>query len=263
MTNIVLAAIDIQITPKKAAFNEGDTVAFSYTITSGASQNILFMPHISCPAMPVAILEEKRATIQAGVSLRGTYEGAEVNQYTNSQECTASIEIISPEPAKKEAKLQVRTLPPFDFNLLSCVDSSCSKKQRTFVKGSNVYLKGVSGTTATALVTLPDKTTKTVALPGTFTASQSGEYTIDISATKSGFKPFASTASIFVVEQAFTVPYADFSSKAGQAVIRPVYKAPSALAASTTAAKAPAATTKKTSIRSFFTRVTGYFAVIF
>lgn len=265
MANIALATIDIQIIPKKAAFNEGDTVAFDYIITSSTAQNIIFTPHISCPAFPIRMLEQKRAKLQVGVPFRWTYHGSNVKSSTIQQECTASIEIESPTKAKKEAKLKINALPSLDLSLNACKDSACSKKQRTFVKGDNVYLKADSkvSISATALVTLPDKTTKTVALPGSFTASHSGEYTVDISATKSGYKSFASTASLFVIEQAFTVPYADFSAKVGQAVVRPVFRAPSAQVASNTAAKAPATTAKKTSIKSFFTRVTGYFTKIF
>lgn len=261
MANIAFAAINIQVTPKKTLFGQGDSIAFDYTITSSASQNIVFMPHISCPAMPIAIIEEKRAVLQAGNLWRGTYEGAEVSHDINSQECTASIEIISPEAAKKEVKLQIKTSPSFDFNLLSCTDSACSTQKRTFVKGSTVYLKGNSATTAQ--VTAPDGTSQRVSLPGSFTVSQSGEYRVEYTSTKSGYKQFKGTASIFVIEKAFTVPYADFSAKVGQAVVRPVFKAPSALAASNTATKAPATTAKKSSIKAFFTRVTGYFTAIF
>ncbi|MDI6737525.1 MAG: hypothetical protein QME12_03330 [Nanoarchaeota archaeon] len=70
------------------------------------------------------------------------------------------------------------------------------------------------------------------------------------------------SASIFVIEQAYTVPYAEFSSKVGQAVVRPVFKSPSAAIASNTAAKSPTAI-KKASIKSLISRVTGYFTAIF
>lgn len=265
MANIAVAAIDIQITPAKAAFNEGDTVAFDYIIASGTAQNIVFVPHISCPAMPVAILEQKRANLQAGMPFRGSYYGSKVNTGTLQQECTASIEVGNPAKAKKEAKLKINALPALDLFLNACKDNACTKKQRTFVKGENVYLKASSkvSASATASITFPDKTAKTIALPGSFAATQPGEYIVEYTATKSGYKQAKGTASIFVIERAFTVQYADFSSKVGQAVIRPVFKAPSALAASNTATKAPAATAKKSSIKSFFTRVTGYFTAIF
>lgn len=263
MANIAFAAVNIQIIPKKSIFGEGDTVAFDYIISSLISQNVMFMPHISCPAMPVAEIEVKRATLQAGRPWRGAYEGAEVGSDIDSQECTASIEIINPEPARKEAVLHVSTLPSFDFRLNSCADPSCSTQKRSFVKGNTVYLKGNSA--ATAQVTAPDRTSQRATLPGSFSASQSGEYKVSYTVTKKGYREAKGEASIFVIEQAYTVPYADFSSKAGQAVVRPVFKqvvANSATAAKTTAPQSPVPV-PKSSFASLFKRITGYFTALF
>lgn len=260
LANVAIAAvsIDVTITPKKTEFREGDLLAFDYSISSGARQDIVYAAHISCPQAPVAIIEKKTTLLRTGVPVNEEYRGAVVDSETEPQTCTASITTFSPEYKVVKRDIRITTSPSFDFTLSSCTDSACSKKQRTFVKGNAVYLKGNSA--GTAQITAPDKSTQRITLPGSFTASKSGEYTIDISATKTGYKSFASTASIFIVEQAYTVPYADFSSKLGQAVVRPVFKAPSVLAVSNTAVKTPL---KTTAFRSLFSRITGYFTLIF
>lgn len=268
MANMALAAVDITIMPVKTVFSEGDRLEFGYSITSSTSENIAFIPHISCPSMLVGIKQQERAMLTADRPYTGRHSGAIVDAEAATQECTASIEIISPHTTK-EVKLRITTLPSFDFNMLSCKDNACTKSQRSFVKGDRIYLKGASDATATAIVKFPGGSSQRVSLPGSFVASQSGEYWVEVSAAKSGFKPLVSTAAIFVVEQAYTVPYAEFSSKAGLAVVRPVFKETaltSQIAATKTAPEvvsAQKAAPQKRTLKSFFRRITGFFTALF
>ncbi len=265
LAHIVLAAvsIDVAITPKKSEFREGDLLAFDYSISSGARQNIVYAAHISCPQAPVAIIERKAASLQPGDALRGEYKGIVVDNGIEPQTCTASITIFSPENKVVKRNIRIAAAPSIDFTLSLCKDLVCTKQQRTFVKSEKVYLKGIAGATAEAQVIAPDGSSQKISLPGSFTASQSGEYKIEYTAAKAGYKQAKGSASIFVIEQAFTVPYADFSSKAGRAVVRPAYKEP---LRTMSAAKTPAelkAPAKKSKLRGVLSRITGYFALIF
>lgn len=242
----------------KAEIREGEEMYFSYTINAGIGSEVGYIPWIACNGnMPLGEAKEIWNKADARGQVKGGYSLHIVNSDIEPQECTAKVTISTGTSCEK--KIKISTLPILKFILSSCAEPSCSKQKSSFVKGNTVYLKG--NTAATASITAPDGSTQRVTLPGSFTASQSGEYAIDISATKSGFKPFASTSSIFVIEQAYTVPYADFSSKAGQAVIRPVFKAPSAIAATNKVPVTP--TAKKSSIKSLLSRVTGYFTAVF
>ncbi|MDD4878808.1 MAG: hypothetical protein PHO02_07325 [Candidatus Nanoarchaeia archaeon] len=257
----------------KTEIKTGEELSFAYSISSTAGIEVIYVPQISCPGnMPSSVLKEKWAVADAKGKIKGEYTGGKVDAGVRAQECTARITINAPSYAVCEKKIRISAQPSPDLALYSCKDSACSKKQRTFVKGENVYLKADSkvSVSATAIITFPDKAAKTITLPGSFTATQSGEYKVSYTATKKGFKDFSSSTGIFVIEQAFTVPYAEFSAKAGQAVVRPVFRAPSALAASNTAAKTPAITANKApavaktvSIKSFFSRITGYFIKLF
>ncbi|MFH1066188.1 MAG: hypothetical protein V1734_06790 [Nanoarchaeota archaeon] len=253
---LAAAAINMEITPKKAEFMEGDMLAFDYTITSSIKQDIRFIPHIICPAAPVGFLEEKTASPNAGVSFRDTYKGAVVESNIGPQECTASITILSPEKKKVEKKLKIQTNPSFAFSLALCEDEACTKKKSSFVKGGTIYLKPISKVLPSVfvIVIFPDKTRQNVPIPGSFTVTQSGKYQIEVSASKRGYKPYKRIFETAVIEQAYTIPYADFSIKAGQAVVRPVFKE-----AAQMPSKVPA---KKASIRSFLSRITGYFMKI-
>lgn len=255
---IAAAAINMEITPKKTEFIEGDMLAFDYTISSTTKQDIIFIPHIICPAAPVGFLEQKTANLNAGDSISGKYQGAVIEDNIEPQECTASIAILSPEKKKVEKKVKIATKPSFELLIKTCEDDKCVKKKNSFVKGSKVYLNAISKVlpSLSANVVYPDGKREPLAVPGSFTASQSGKYTIEVSASKVGYKAFKGTIEIAVIEQAYTVPYADFSIKAGQAVVRPIFKE----AARTLSSNVPA---KKASIRSFLSRVTGYFIKIF
>lgn len=242
----------------KAEIREGEEMYFSYTINAGIGSEVGYISWITCNGnMPLGEAKEIWNKANAIGQVKGGYSLHIVNSDIEPQECTAKVTISTGTSCEK--KIKISTLPILKFILSSCADPSCSKQKSSFVKGNTVYLKG--NTAATASITAPDGSTQRVALPGSFTASQSGEYRVEYTATKAGYKQVQGTAGIFAIERAFTVPYADFSAKAGQAVIRPVFKAPSALAASAT--KAPATTAKRTSLKSFFTRVTGYFTAIF
>ncbi|HII15385.1 MAG TPA: hypothetical protein HA362_03650 [Nanoarchaeota archaeon] len=255
---IVAAAINVEISPKKAEFIEGDMLAFDYTISSTTKQEIIFIPHIMCPAAPVGFLEQKTANLNAGDSISGKYQGAVIEENVEPQECTASIKILSPEKRKVEKKLKIVTNPSLDITIKTCEDDKCAKIKRSFVKGSKVYLVAVSkvSPSVSATIIYPDGKKEPVAVPGSFTASQSGKYAVEVSSSKAGYKGFKNTIEIAVIQQAYTVPYADFSIKAGQAVVRPIFKQ----ATRTLPSNAPA---KKVSIRSFLSRVTGYFMKIF
>ncbi len=254
---IVAAAINVEISPKKAEFKEGDTLSFDYTISSTTKQDIIFIPYIMCPASPVGFLEQKTASLNAGDTMRGNYRGAVIENNIEPQECTASIAILSPEKKKVEKKLKIATKPSFELMIKTCEDGKCTKKKSSFVKGDTIYLSAISKEmpSVSANVVYPGGEREAVAVPGSFTASPSGKCTIEISASKAGYKAFKGTIEVAVIEQAYTVPYAEFSIKAGQAVVRPVFRE---------AVQAQSITpTKKAPIRSFLSRLTGYFMKLF
>ncbi|HII15093.1 MAG TPA: hypothetical protein HA362_02165 [Nanoarchaeota archaeon] len=246
----------------KSEVRAGEELYFAYTISSEAGSGVIYIPEISCQSnMPSSALEKSLGRADAKGKISGRYSMGTVNAVIKSQECTARIGITAPAEAACEKKIMIRADPEIDIRLTACSNNACTTKRSSFVKGSAVYLQAPSkvSASATASIAFPDKIIKTIALPGSFIATQSGEYMIEYTATKPGYKETKGTASIFVIEQAYTVPYADFSSKAGQAVVRPVFREPSALAAPA-AAKA---TAKKSTFRGLLSRITGYFAMIF
>lgn len=219
-----LAAMKIEITPSKTTFSENDYLSFSYKITSEIDQKITFIPEIRCSGnMPSSFFETKTITVGPGNPYTATFHGIKVEENTDSQQCVARVTIKGPNNVKFEKTFQIITKPSIDLVLNACSDSECKTPKRSFIKDSNVYLSATSKAvpTISASVVFPDQTKQAVTIPGSFAASQPGKYEIEISASKDGYKKYFSVSEISVIAAPYTIPYANFSSKAGQAVQRP------------------------------------------
>ncbi|MFH1638494.1 MAG: hypothetical protein ABIB71_08765 [Candidatus Woesearchaeota archaeon] len=271
----IASALTVEVTPGKTAFKEGDILSFDYSITSDSNQDIFFVPEISCHGnVPSSFFIEESVSLEAGKKYSASFSSVKVDQEAEPQECVAKVLITSPTVEKYETKIKVETKPSMNIQLKACEDSVCTKSKRTFVKGSTIYLKSNSKA-VNAVVIFPDKTRKSVRLPGSFVAAQPGKYKIEVSALQTGYKSYSSIEHLTVIKEAVTIPYAKFSKKFGKAVVRPKFEgsvkvtppemkeAPVKVEPKTEAVKTTPKKTSRRVTRSFFSRITGFLARIF
>jgi len=104
-----------------------------------------------------------------------------------------------------EASFQIEGAPEdMTFEIILTRDPSHSKRTSVFVKNEKVYLDyscSVQGPDIVARLTLPDGSMRDATRPGNLTARQAGSYTIQLNASKEGYRPVAILKSFAVLEQ--------------------------------------------------------------
>jgi hypothetical protein len=94
--------------------------------------------------------------------------------------------------------------PELDTSILICKDQSCTVESKIFVKDETVYLdysSDVDSPSITAILTYPDKTTRTLTLPTSIKAEQVGTHTLGITASKQGYQHVTVQSQFAVIEQ--------------------------------------------------------------
>jgi len=173
-------SIDIKISD---SFFPGDKIYFSYMIKSDINQQIKFVQHISCPTAPVEFLQEQKIYLQANIPFQGAYRDFQVNENLESQTCAAYIQIISPFQQRVEKNFSIITNPSFDFKI--------KLDKKIFNLGENIKIKydsSVSNPQINAKLTYPDSKSIDINLPYEFKADKIGTYSLDITASKQGYK---------------------------------------------------------------------------
>ncbi|MFH1225562.1 MAG: hypothetical protein V1676_07205 [Candidatus Diapherotrites archaeon] len=204
------AGIDVAINVADS-FSSGEKISFDYSISSDYGTGIVFVPHVECPNAPNAPLNEETAALIAGKAYSGTYSGIEVDGSLEPQECTASVDVKSPEQARGEKKFRIETNPSFRFEIFSCADQGCNGKSGFFTPSETIYFGFESETAEPAVsaeLVLPDGTTKTIGLPGSIAADElgPGSYELRATAKKEGYKTMRKTAQFAVIEKHAEIP---------------------------------------------------------
>jgi len=172
-------------------FQINDTLNFTYTITSNQDAEITYTPYISCEQAPQPFLEEKEISLKANVPYQDKYASIKVEDYLEPQTCVVFIQILSPIEKKIEKEFKIETIPSFQFNLQYCKDQSCAKKTKVFILNDDIYLNynsDVKDLEITVNLIYPDKTEKQITLPASIKAEQTGNYELDVTVSKQGYK---------------------------------------------------------------------------
>lgn len=193
--------IDIYV---KDSFGLDERIQYNYTLISDNDLNVTYTPHVTCPNAPATFLEEEIANLKAGQPYSDIFYFLIVEDYIEPQTCTAYVEILSPVEQREEKSFQIDTSPSFNFEVNTCKDQTCTEKAKVFLLNENIYLdydSSVEDPSITATLEYPDKTTEQIALPASITASQIGTYSIQVSASKSGYKTIVVTEQFGVIGQ--------------------------------------------------------------
>jgi len=105
---------------------------------------------------------------------------------------------------KEEASFNVKgTKKLFEIDLETCKDETCSEKSKTFIK-SKIYIFYNASIQSPIIITkliFPDETTQQISLPYSFEADQIGTYTLEVIASKEGYKTITKKEQFAVIEK--------------------------------------------------------------
>lgn len=192
--NLCLAQTKLDIGIKinaKDIFQVNDTLNFTYALTSNQDTEITYTPYISCELAPQPFLEEKVISLKANTPYQGEYSSIKVSDDFEPQSCVAFIRISSPMEKREEKEFKIEAIPSLEFNLNYCKDSACEEKTKVFILNDVIYLNYISeveNPEITAKLIYPDKTEKQITLPTSIKAEQAGNYELEITANKEGYK---------------------------------------------------------------------------
>jgi len=100
---------------------------------------------------------------------------------------------------------RVEGLPEeFGIELYACEDENCTEKSRIFILNDDVYLNYTSkidNLSIEATLTYPDKAIIEIDIPYAMDAEQIGTYTLDVTASKEGYKNASESIYFAVIEK--------------------------------------------------------------
>lgn len=182
--------IDIAV---KEEFVLGEEVDFTYSIDSDLNTNTKIIPFVSCSEMPFPSLDEIEVFLLSDKTYDGTYKSFKVTDEIGSQICFANVRLMEPFDYSESKQFKIKTKSSFEFDVIL--------QKKAFSPGEQIKIdfdSDISTPSATAILTLPDKSTKQLTLPATITADQVGTYHLEATATKEGFKD-QTAAEVFAV----------------------------------------------------------------
>ena len=101
-------------------------------------------------------------------------------------------------------EFDIDSIKDFSFDLNYCKSKSCSKNNKVFIEDEVVYLdyiSSVSDPDFDVKLTYPDGFIKALDLPFSFKASSSGNYELNIVASKAGYKTIVKKEQFGVIEE--------------------------------------------------------------
>lgn len=203
------SAISIEIEGKDS-FGLGDEISFTYTLLSEVTQEVEYLAVASCPSAPLSLLEIKNTTLKANIPFTESYIYlSSVSENIEAQRCNISVAILDPETVVRKS-FNILMIPSFDFDALTCKDSTCDLKVKVFILDEDVYLNYVSNmSNVDAIVVLirPDGTTEELSLPYAIKADQVGTYNLKVMASLVGYKDVVKEIQFGVIENEMTIPY--------------------------------------------------------
>jgi hypothetical protein len=189
-------------------FYSGDPLSFTYNITGYIDSQLIIKSGIECLYLHVPSSGYQTLELKFGEGFFGYYDSAFViSEEIEPQTCTAYVQILSPVQQTFSKNFSIATQPSFNFEI------EMSKK--VFIKGEDIYLSyssSVANPSINAILTYPDKTTRQITLPTTIKAEQVGTYTLDVNASKEGYKESDLKELFGVIETESNVTYQNVSS---------------------------------------------------
>ncbi len=198
-------------------FYEGDSINFEYRIISDENIDVEYSAGISCESeIHLDLIEIKERKLNKDEPFYGEYEYGKVQNDFQSSDCIAYVSFLSPYSFNIQKAFRIETKPSFSFDVKICKDKACSKPSKIFLKGEEIYLDyfiDVENPYVTAVLSYPDKTTKQLTLPASIKAEQIGNYELEITASKQGYKTINKKELLGVIEEEAVIKQKDITKK--------------------------------------------------
>lgn len=203
----IYASLDVELSVN-SEFLIGDLISFDYTISSDTSQNVQYAESIYCSEVPKSFLDLKSGLVDKELKIQGTYNYINVTKNILSQECNASIIILSPVNRIISKQFSIISSLPLDFNLVL--------DKKVFVKGEEVkidYISNVKGISLEIFLIGPNGNKNKIDLPYSFNSDEIGTYTIEVNASKNGYKSVLLSEQFGVIEDNLNLVYVNVVNK--------------------------------------------------
>ena len=198
MTTIIsvanISALEVDITIKDS-FSKGETIAFDYEIVSSNDLEIKYYPEIYCPKAPIIEREEIEISLEKDIPYSKTYLDIRIDDGIESQSCKAYVTITTPFLIQIEKNFSIITDLDFLFNFRLDKKIFVLDEQINFDYVSNVEPK------IFAVLIYPDETRENIQIPSLVKVSQIGTYSLEIIATKEGYKTQIINEQFGVIER--------------------------------------------------------------
>jgi len=197
-----LVTIDIDIQPQ---FGVGEKISLNYTFESSKAEQVNYVVSVNCPNAPQSLLEIRTAQFDKDVPFEEKYVYLEITDDIEPQTCTAYVEIISPIEQTVSKNFIIVTDPSFSFSI--------ELDKKVFVQKEEIHLdynSDVDSPSMLATLIYPDGTIKQINLPTLIKAEQIGTYTLDLTASKEGYKTISKKEQFAVIEKHAEIEEADF-----------------------------------------------------
>lgn len=194
-------SFDIELSVQ-SEFSQGNVLQFGYLISSDTEVYLEYFVGNKCADEEHSFYLYKAEPIKANLSLDGRFDSFYIGSSFKSQTCTAYVQILSPIQKTFSKNFIIVAEPSFDFNILL--------DKKVFIKNEDINLNfnsEVSNPLVTSILTYPDKTSKQITLPYQFKVEQIGTYTLDINATKEGYKEKILKEQFAVIEKEPDIKY--------------------------------------------------------
>ncbi|HII17577.1 TPA: hypothetical protein HA361_06725 [Candidatus Woesearchaeota archaeon] len=183
-------------------FSLHEEIMFTFSIISEEGMEVVYVPYIECPSLPVAFLHVHNTLLRAGSEFTSEYKALKISQDVDSQSCNAVVSIINPVNYTYRKNFNIIADKSFELSPILCKDEACMFRKRTYSESDLIYLDYVADIEDIALASsliYPDNTRKDISVPSTLKPNVPGTYALQLTASKDGYKTISKTATFMVI----------------------------------------------------------------
>jgi hypothetical protein len=205
LVGLVNASLDVIIEGQENYYL-GDEIFFRYTfVPFNFEGEITYVVGVLCDDNPQSLLNSETIFLEKGVQKRFNYSSGVVGDiYTNSN-CTFLVDIISPSQMVFSQSFLISLEDDLPFNLVI--------SKRIFAQGENVtihYFSPVSDLNIDTKLTFPNGDFEQINLPYSFNANEIGNYNLEVSVGREGYKTLSKIEKFGVIESDAQIQDIDF-----------------------------------------------------
>jgi len=197
------ALLDVEI-QSEPIFNVGDLIVVNVTLKSDTNETVIYEFRTVCENAPPPYIEMRVAPLTPSTVFKEQHKYLRVDETLEPQTCTAIVFILSPVTKVIEKNYTIVTDPSLDFRLIGCTSSSCDGTTALFTVSNTAYLdyeSNVENVAVSGNLVLPDGSENDVTIPTSIKLKKAGTYTLEVTASKEGYKQAIDKFVFYAVEE--------------------------------------------------------------